>query len=127
MCPERFDVIVTENMLGDILSDLGGGTVGGVAMCPCGNLGEDAAYFEPIHGSAPSLAGRGVANPLGQILAGAMLLYYVGEQAAAGRVRDCVSKGLASGAIVIRPDGTAEGGPIAVAAAVARLIPRGKP
>jgi isocitrate/isopropylmalate dehydrogenase len=122
MCPERFDVIVTENMFGDILSDLGGGTVGGVAMCPCGNLGDDAAYFEPIHGSAPALAGQGVANPIGQILAAAMLLFYIGEQAAAGRVRDCVSAGLADGAIVIRPDGTADGGPAAVAGAIARLI-----
>lgn len=125
MCPERFDVIVTENMLGDILSDLGGGTVGGVAMCPCGNLGDSAAYFEPIHGSAPSLAGRGLANPIGQVLAAAMLLWYVGEEAAAGRIRDCVSGGLASGAIVIRPDGTAVGGPEAVGAAIAGLIPRG--
>jgi isocitrate/isopropylmalate dehydrogenase len=126
MCPERFDVIVTENMLGDILSDLGGGTVGGVGMCPCGNLGDSAAYFEPIHGSAPSLAGRGAANPLGQILAAAMLLFYVGEQQAAVRVRDCIGAGLASGAIVIRPDGTAAGGPAAVAAAIAGLLPRGQ-
>ncbi|HEY2287151.1 MAG TPA: isocitrate/isopropylmalate family dehydrogenase [Streptosporangiaceae bacterium] len=125
MCPERFDVIVTENMFGDILSDLGGGTVGGVAMCPCGNLGDDAAYFEPVHGSAPALAGQGTANPLGQILAAAMLLDYVGEQAAAGRIRDCIRAGLAGGAIVIRPDGTAAGGPAAVAAAVTGLIPGG--
>jgi isocitrate/isopropylmalate dehydrogenase len=125
MRPERFDVIVTENMFGDILSDLGGGTVGGVAMCPCGNLGDDAAYFEPIHGSAPTLAGQGTANPLGQILAAAMLLDYVGEQAAAGRIRECIRAGLAGGEIVIHPDGTAAGGPAAVAEAIARLIPRG--
>jgi isocitrate/isopropylmalate dehydrogenase len=125
MRPEQFDVIVTVNMFGDIISDLGGGTVGGVAMCPCGNIGDDAAYFEPIHGSAPSLAGQGTANPLAQILAGAMLLDYVGEPDAAGRIRACVRAGLAGGAIVIRPDGTAEGGPAAVAAAIAGLIPRG--
>jgi isocitrate/isopropylmalate dehydrogenase len=125
MRPEHFDVIVTENMFGDIISDLGGGTVGGVAMCPCGNIGDDAAYFEPIHGSAPSLAGQGTANPLAQILAGAMLLDYVGEPDGAGRIRECVRAGLASGAIVIRPDGTAEGGPAAVAAAITGLIPRG--
>ena len=125
MRPEHFDVIVTENMFGDILSDLGGGTVGGVAMCPCGNFGDTAAYFEPIHGSAPSLAGQGTANPLGQILAAAMLLDYVGEPAAAGRIRACVRAGLAAGAIVIRPDGTADGGPAAVAAVIAGQIPRG--
>jgi isocitrate/isopropylmalate dehydrogenase len=124
MCPERFDVIVTENMFGDILSDLGGGTVGGVAMCPCGNIGDAAAYFEPVHGSAPSLAGQGTANPLGQILAAAMLLDYVGEPAAAGRIRECIRTGLAGGAIVIRPDGTAGGGPAAVATAITELIPR---
>jgi isocitrate/isopropylmalate dehydrogenase len=125
MRPEHFDVIVTENMFGDIISDLGGGTVGGVAMCPCGNIGDGAAYFEPIHGSAPSLAGQGTANPLAQILAGAMLLDYVGEPEAAGRIRECVRAGLAGGAIVIRPDGTAAGGPAAVAAVIAGLIPRG--
>ena len=57
--PERFDVLVTENMFGDILSDLGGGTVGGIALCPGANIGDEGAYFEPIHGSAPSLAGTG--------------------------------------------------------------------
>jgi isocitrate/isopropylmalate dehydrogenase len=124
MRPEHFDVIVTENMFGDILSDLGGGTVGGVAMCPCGNLGDDAAYFEPVHGSAPALAGQGTANPLSQILAAAMLLDYVGEQAAGGRIRECIRAGLAGGAIVIKPDGTAAGGPEAVAGAITGLIQR---
>ena len=122
MRPEHFDVIVTENMFGDILSDLGGGTVGGIAMCPSGNIGDDAAYFEPIHGSAPELAGRGLANPLGQILAAAMLLDHLGEGPAAERVRECVRAGLAGGTIVVRADGTAQGGPAAVAAAVAGLM-----
>jgi isocitrate/isopropylmalate dehydrogenase len=122
MRPEHFDVIVTENMFGDILSDLGGGTVGGIAMCPSGNIGDAAAYFEPIHGSAPELAGRGAANPLGQILAAAMLLDHLGERPAGERVRACVQAGLAGGTIVIRADGTAQGGPAAVSAAVAGLV-----
>jgi isocitrate/isopropylmalate dehydrogenase len=122
MRPEHFGVIVTENMFGDILSDLGGGTVGGIAMCPSGNIGDAAAYFEPIHGSAPELAGRGVANPLGQILAAAMLLDHLGEGPAADTIRECVRAGLAGGAIVIRADGTAQGGPDAVGAAVAGLM-----
>jgi isocitrate/isopropylmalate dehydrogenase len=122
MRPEHFDVIVTENMFGDILSDLGGGTVGGIAMCPSGNIGDAAAYFEPIHGSAPELAGRGVANPLGQILAAAMLLDHLGELPGGERIRECVRAGLAGGAIVIRADGTAQGGPAAVGSAVAGLI-----
>jgi 3-isopropylmalate dehydrogenase len=123
MRPEHFDVIVTENMFGDILSDLGGGTVGGIAMCPSGNIGDAAAYFEPIHGSAPEIAGRGLANPIGQILAAAMLLDHLGERSAADRVRAGVREGLAAGAIVIRADGTAQGGPAAVGAAVAGLLP----
>ena len=64
----RFDVLVMENFLGDILSDLGAGTVGGLGMCPSGNVGLDAAYFEPIHGTAPAIAGKGLANPVSQIL-----------------------------------------------------------
>jgi isocitrate/isopropylmalate dehydrogenase len=123
MRPEEFDVLVTENMFGDILSDLGGGTVGGIAMCPSGNIGDAAAYFEPIHGSAPSLAGRAVANPLGQILAGAMLLDHLGESAAGDGVRAAVRAGLAGGAVVINPDGTARGGAAAVGGAVAGLLP----
>ena len=69
--PEHFCVIVTENLFGDILSDLGGGTAGGIALCGSGNIGDGPAYFEPIHGSAPSIAGRGLANPIGQLLSAA--------------------------------------------------------
>jgi isocitrate/isopropylmalate dehydrogenase len=77
--PGRFDVLVMENFLGDVLSDLGGGTVGGISLCPSGNIGDDCAYFEPIHGSAPAIAGRGLANPTGQILAAAMMLEHAGH------------------------------------------------
>jgi isocitrate/isopropylmalate dehydrogenase len=122
MEPERFDVIVTENLFGDILSDLGGGTVGGVAMCPAANIGDDCAYFEPIHGSAPSIAGRGLANPLGQILAAGMLLDYVRQPQAAEELQAAVVAALAQGEIVIDHRGTAVGGPMGVAeAVVARL------
>jgi 3-isopropylmalate dehydrogenase len=118
MQPEHFDVIVTENLFGDILSDLGGGTVGGVAMCPSGNIGSDCAYFEPIHGSAPTIAGRALANPLGQILAAAMMLDYLGEQAAGDDVRSATTRALSDGSIRIQRDGTAAGGPEAVTGAV---------
>ena len=77
--PGHFDVLVMENFLGDILSDLGGGTIGGLGMCPSGNIGDAAAYFEPIHGSAPSLAGTDRANPLSMVLTGAMMLDWLGE------------------------------------------------
>ena len=77
--PGHFDVLVMENFLGDILSDLGGGTIGGLGMCPSGNIGDGAAYFEPIHGSAPTLAGTDRANPLSMVLTGAMMLDWLGE------------------------------------------------
>jgi tartrate dehydrogenase/decarboxylase/D-malate dehydrogenase len=87
--PERFDVIVTTNMFGDILSDLGGALMGSLGLGPSGNINPERAYpsmFEPIHGSAPDIAGRGIANPLGTIWAGALMLEHLGEKAAAQRI-----------------------------------------
>jgi 3-isopropylmalate dehydrogenase len=72
--PEAFDVIVTENMFGDILSDLAGGLVGGMGMAPSGDLGDDCAVFQPSHGTAPDIAGKGIANPVAAVLSLAMLL-----------------------------------------------------
>lgn len=118
MDPGRFDVLVMENFLGDILSDLGGGTVGGLGMCPSANVGDEHAYFEPIHGSAPSLAGRGVANPLGQMLASAMLLVHLGERAAAHGLEVAVWSALESGRLVIGSDGCPVGGTAAAVEAV---------
>ncbi|MDR1999620.1 MAG: 3-isopropylmalate dehydrogenase [Frankiaceae bacterium] len=116
--PGDFDVLVMENFLGDLLSDLGGATVGGVGMCPSGNIGDHAAYFEPIHGSAPQIAGQGIANPIGQILTAAMMLEHIGRAEAAAAVDAAVRAALGAGAIQIRPDGSAAGGPAAVARAV---------
>lgn len=120
--PEHFDVLVLENFLGDVLSDLGGATVGGISLCPSGNIGAGAAYFEPIHGSAPGLAGRGVANPVGQLLAAAMLLDHLGESAAARAVRSAVSGVLGDGSARIEPDGSVRGGAQAVADAVVSAV-----
>jgi homoisocitrate dehydrogenase len=75
--PEAFDVIVTTNLFGDILSDEAAGLVGGLGVAPSGNIGEQTAIFEPVHGSAPDIAGKGVANPIGAILSAAMLLDYL--------------------------------------------------
>jgi isocitrate/isopropylmalate dehydrogenase len=116
--PETFDVLVMENFLGDILSDLGGATIGGIGLCPSGNIGDESAYFEPIHGSAPEIAGRNLANPIGQILSAAMLLEHIGRIAAAEDVDAAVSKALADHRIDLRPDGSAVGGAEAVAKAV---------
>ncbi len=88
--PEQFDVVVTTNMFGDILSDLAAGLVGGLGLAPGANIGATAAIFEPVHGSAPDIAGKGVANPAAQILAAGMMLEHLGELAAARRVREAV-------------------------------------
>jgi len=91
MNPYRFDVLVMENMFGDILSDLMAGLVGGLGMAPGGNIGSDAAMFEPVHGSAPDIAGQGIANPTAQILAACMLLDHVGQPEVARRIRDALT------------------------------------
>jgi isocitrate/isopropylmalate dehydrogenase len=121
--PAEFDVLVMENLLGDVLSDLGGATIGGISLCPSGNIGDTAAYFEPIHGSAPSIAGRGLANPVGQILAAAMMLDHLGHQQSATDVRAAVTTALAAGDARIAPDGSARGGPAAIADAVVKHLP----
>ena len=94
--PEHFQVVVTENMFGDILSDLSGATVGGLGMCPSANIGERLAYFEPIHGTAPDIAGKGIANPVGQVRAAAMMLDYLGETEAAEILETAVWQALES-------------------------------
>jgi 3-isopropylmalate dehydrogenase len=88
--PERFDVLVTENMFGDILSDLLAGLVGGMGMAPSADIGERYAVFQPAHGSAPDIAGRGIANPVAAILSAAMMLEWLGEPAAAARIHSAV-------------------------------------
>ena len=88
--PEQFDVIVTTNLFGDILSDEISGLVGGLGLTAGANIGSTAAIFEPVHGSAPDIAGKGIANPAAQMLAAAMLLDHLGERAAAARLRAAV-------------------------------------
>ncbi len=78
--PHTFDVIVTENMFGDILSDLAAGLVGGMGMAPSGDLGEDCAVFQPSHGTAPDIAGKGLANPVATILSAAMMLEWLPDE-----------------------------------------------
>jgi homoisocitrate dehydrogenase len=92
--PEYFDVIVTTNLFGDILSDEASALVGGLGVAPSVNLGERVAVFEPVHGSAPDIAGKGFANPIGAILSAAMLLDHISENSAARRVRAAVTQTL---------------------------------
>lgn len=96
--PDAFDVIVTENMFGDILSDLAAGLVGGMGMAPSADIGDDCAVFQPAHGTAPDIAGKGIANPLATILSAAMMLEWLAHPqtiAAAGRIRRAVTAALA--------------------------------
>ncbi len=88
--PYRFDVLVMENMFGDILSDLMAGLVGGLGFAPAGNIGADAAMFEAVHGSAPDIAGKGIANPTALLLAACMLLEHVEQAETAVRIRDAI-------------------------------------
>jgi isocitrate dehydrogenase (NAD+) len=88
----RLDVIVTENLYGDILSDLGAGLVGGLGIVPGANIGVDAAVFEAVHGTAPDIAGQGLANPTALVQSAVMMLHHLGEHAAADRI----DKGLLS-------------------------------
>ena len=85
--PYQFDVLVMENMFGDILSDLIAGLVGGLGLAPGANIGKNAAIFEPVHGSAPDIAGKGVANPGAMLLAACMMLEHIGETEAGTRIR----------------------------------------
>jgi isocitrate dehydrogenase (NAD+) len=91
MRPEQFDVMVTTNMFGDILSDEVSGLVGGLGLAPGANIGTSAAIFEAVHGSAPDIAGKGLANPSAQILAAAMMLDHLGERDRAEKMRHAVS------------------------------------
>ncbi len=92
--PEQFDVIVTENMFGDILSDLAAGIVGGMGMAPSADIGAQYGVFQPAHGSAPDIAGQGVANPLAAILSAALMLDWLGRDAEGSAIRGAVATAL---------------------------------
>ncbi|SIP89643.1 isocitrate dehydrogenase (NAD+) [Aeromonas sp. RU39B] len=102
MYPERFDVIVTTNLFGDILSDLCAGLVGGLGMAPGANIGSGAAIFEAVHGSAPDIAGKNIANPTSVILASVQMLEYLGMQSEAERILNAVRTTIEAGETVTR-------------------------
>jgi tartrate dehydrogenase/decarboxylase/D-malate dehydrogenase len=100
--PDWFDVVVGSNLFGDILSDLGPAVVGSIGIAPSANLNPEREFpsmFEPVHGSAPDIAGRGIANPIGQIWSGAMMLRHLGEMAAADAVEGAIRTVLAQSKI----------------------------
>ena len=90
--PEKYDVMVMPNLYGDIVSDLCSGLVGGLGMIPGANIGKDYAIFEAVHGSAPDIAGKNIANPTAIIQSSVMMLRYLGEQEAAAKIENALVK-----------------------------------
>jgi tartrate dehydrogenase/decarboxylase / D-malate dehydrogenase len=123
--PARFDVLVASNLFGDILSDLGAGLQGSLGLAASGNLNPERriGIFEPVHGSAPDIAGKGIANPVGAVRSAAMLLRFLGEDAAAASVESAVDDTLAAGART--PDLGGESGTAEVGDEVARRLQPG--
>jgi len=123
--PSRFDVIVTENLFGDILSDEAGAIVGSLGLLPSASLGRGAGLFEPVHGTAPAIAGKNLANPIGAIGSGAMLLRYgLGLAEEANAVEAAIGRALADGCrtVDLVPPGTASISCSAMATAIAERV-----
>jgi isocitrate dehydrogenase (NAD+) len=100
--PERIDVLLMENLYGDVVSDLAAGLVGGLGVVPGSNIGDDAAVFEAVHGSAPDIAGKGVANPLALIMSGVMMLNHMHEEEIAKRIKTAYDAVLTEGKTLTR-------------------------
>ncbi len=100
--PSRFDVLLMANLYGDIISDLGAGLVGGLGVVPGANIGEEYAVFEAVHGSAPDIAGKGIANPLAITMSGGMMLKHLGEEKAAQALDEAIQAVLKQGRTVTR-------------------------
>ena len=107
--PERFDVIVTTNLFGDILSDLACGLIGGLGLAPGANIGDEVAIFEAVHGSAPDIAGKNIANPSALLLGGILMLRHLGKTEQADKIEHALAKVLEEGTAVT-PDLNREGG-----------------
>ena len=100
--PRAFDVLLLENLYGDIVSDLCAGLVGGLGVVPGANYGDKGAIFEAVHGTAPDIAGKGLANPIAAILSAGMLLEYLGHPQAARRIKTATGQVLQSGDTLTR-------------------------
>ena len=124
MRPEQFDVIVTTNLFGDILSDLCAGLVGGLGLAPGDNIGEHAAIFEAVHGSAPDIAGKGVANPCALLLAAADMLDHLGMVAKGDQLRAAIRKVLETARDRVTPDLGGQGSTESFADALVEAVRR---
>lgn len=109
MNPQQFDVMVMPNLYGDILSDLASGLIGGLGLMPSSNLGDEYAMFEAAHGSAPDIAGKGLANPTALLWSACMMLEYMGKMECATRIRNAVDQVLAEGNAITRDIGGGAG------------------
>ncbi|HKY32561.1 MAG TPA: isocitrate/isopropylmalate dehydrogenase family protein [Candidatus Polarisedimenticolia bacterium] len=125
LAPERFEVLLSENLFGDLISDLCAGLVGGLGVVPGANIGERHAVFEAVHGSAPDIAGRGTANPAALILSAAMLLDHIGERRAAAAITSAVEGVLAARRQVTPDLGGRASTQEMTLAVIARLRPSG--
>lgn len=119
--PTRFDMLLLENLYGDIVSDLCAGFVGGLGLAPGANIGDGVAIFEAVHGSAPDIAGKNLANPVALVLSSAMMLEHLGEMDAAGRVRAAVQGVLEEGKTLTRDLG-GQAGTTEIAEAIAGRV-----
>lgn len=119
--PNQFDVIISPNAEGDILSDIGAGTIGGIGLAPSGCYGEEEAYFEPVHGTAPDIVGEGIINPTAMILTAAMMLNYLGFDDAADEITDAILKLYAEGE-PLTPDQGGNSSTTEMVGAVARYL-----
>jgi isocitrate dehydrogenase (NAD+) len=119
--PARFDMLVMENLYGDLVSDLCAGLVGGLGVVGGSNLGDAAAVFEAVHGSAPDIAGKGVANPLALIVSATMMLSHLHEEAIARKVRDAYEAVLLEGGTLTRDLGGSAGTDAFAEAIIARV------
>jgi isocitrate/isopropylmalate dehydrogenase len=102
MRPEQFDVLVLENLYGDIVSDLCAGLIGGLGLAPGANIGEQGAVFEAVHGSAPDIAGQGIANPSALLMSAIVMLRHIGERDAAQAIEDAMLAVFAEGKVRTR-------------------------
>jgi isocitrate dehydrogenase (NAD+) len=107
--PTKFDILLCENLYGDVVSDLCAAMVGGLGVVPGANIGDDAAVFEAVHGSAPDIAGKGVANPLALIMSGVMMLNHIHEEAIAAKIKAAYDSVLTEGKTLTRDLGGTAG------------------
>jgi isocitrate dehydrogenase (NAD+) len=121
--PAAYDVLLLENLFGDIVSDMGAGLVGGLGLVPGANIGDHAAVFEAVHGSAPDIAGQGKANPIALLLSAALMLHHIGERRQAARIHEAVSAVLASRR-TLTPDLGGTSSTMDMATAIAESLPR---